>query len=183
MNEIELSVILERDINDSLDAELREALMECYPKDVQYFRKRSWWHSRPFWRVIAQEENGKIVAHTAIVLRSVQAGDDSTAVSVAGIQSVLVREPYRGTGLSDRIMERAAKEMDHQNLDAGMLFCMPKLEGLYGRMGWQKINAAVSFIGDSGEKESLLEDTTVMVYPVKLKAFPRGCIDLNGRDW
>ena len=183
MSEIELSVILERDINDSLDAELRAALMECYPKDVQYFRKRSWWQSKPSWRVIAQEENGKIVAHTAIVLRSVQVGDNSMPVWVAGIQGVFVRQPYRGKGLSDRIMERAVKEMDHHNLEAGMLFCIPKLEGLYGRMGWQKINAAVSFIGDLGEDESLLEDTTVMVYPVKLKAFPQGYIDLNGRDW
>jgi len=183
MNELDLSVVLEHDVNGFLEAQLIEALMECYSEEAWYFRKQSWWHSKPSWRVIAQEEDGRIVGHFAVVLRDVQVGDKMMPVSVAGIQGVFVRQAYRGIGLSDRIMEKTMENVGRQNLDAGMLFCIPKLEALYSRMGWGKINAAISFIGESGEKENMEEKNIAMVYPVKLKEFPPGDIDLNGCDW
>jgi GNAT superfamily N-acetyltransferase len=183
MKEVELSLVLEPDIDAVLEAELREALMECYPDAADYFSKRSWWYSRPAWRVIAREDGGLIVGHMAVVLRRVLVAENALPVSVAGIQGVLVRHGHRGTGLSDKIMVRVIGEAARGTTDAGMLFCIPKLESLYGRMGWRKIDAAVSLIGDSGERENLAEKDIAMVYPLKLKHFPAGDIDLNGMVW
>ena len=183
MKKIGLSVILERDVSAALDTELIESLVECYPDAAWYFCKRSWWYSRPAWRVIAREKDGSVVGHFSVVLRDVLVGDKKTPVSVAGVQGVLVRQVHRGTGLSDRLMAKIMEEAGHQNLDAGLLFCVPKLEALYGRMGWHKIDAKVSLIGESGEREPLADKDVAMVYPLKLKKFPPGNIDLNGMVW
>ena len=183
MKEVELSLILERDVSAALDAELIEALVECYPNEAWYFCKRSWWYSRPAWRIIAREKDGPVVGHFAAVLRDVLVGDKKTPVSVAGVQGVFVRQAHRGTELSDRLMARTLEEAGQQNLDAGLLFCIPKLEALYGRMGWHKIDAEASLIGESGERELLSDKDISMVYPLRLKEFPSGDIDLNGNVW
>ena len=96
-------VIDENDISDALDAAIRDGLIECFPPDVEYFTKQSWWHCKPQWRTLAQNDKGQIIGHIAVVIRDVLVGDESLPVKVAGIQSVFVCPKMQGTGLTDKI--------------------------------------------------------------------------------
>lgn len=180
---INVLVIDEKDISDDLDIAIRHGLVECFPPDVEYFSKQSWWYSRPEWRVLATNNKGEIIGHIAVVIRDVLVGRDSEPVKVAGIQSVFVRPKLQGTGLSDKIMKKTMQVAYEQDIDAGFLFCVPKLEKIYCRMGWQKIDADVLMQDEQGNTVPIPGKNIVMIYPLKRKNFPPGDVDLAGLDW
>ena len=180
---IKTFVVDEKDISDDLDIALRDGLVECFSLDVEYFSKQSWWHSRPQWRTLVQNDKGQVVGHIAIVVRDVAVGEDAESVKVAGIQSVFVRPQLQGTGLSDRIMKMSMLRADQQGLDAGFLFCIPELEKVYARMGWQKIDAEVLMQDEQDNTVPIPGKNIAMVYPLKRKDFPAGDVDLAGEDW
>ena len=124
-----------------------------------------------------------IVTHVAVVERTVIVGPSLSKVNVAGIQSVSVLPNYRGKGFSDKAMATAMDEAKKRGFDAGLLFCMPQLEKVYGRMGWAKIEALVYKIDDEKGKMPKSGEDIVMFYPLKMKEFPAGDIDMAGTDW
>ena len=71
IDNINVFVIKEKDISEKLDAAIRDGLIECFPPDEEYFSKQSFWHSRPAWRILAQDSTGKVVGHVAIVIRDI----------------------------------------------------------------------------------------------------------------
>ena len=67
--------------------------------------------------------------------------------------------------------------------DAGLLFCIDKLQSVYGRMGWQKLDSNV-YLSDEKEGKKLIPAKNItMFYPIGTKHFPPGDIDLAGTDW
>ena len=180
---IRIFVVDEKDISDDLDIAIRDSLVQCFPPDVEYFSKQSWWHSRPEWRTLAQDDKGQVVGHIAIVIRNVLVGKESEPVKVSGIQSVFVRPNLQGTGLSDKIMKQTMQVAYEQDIDAGFLFCVPKFEKTYSRMGWHKINADVLMHDEQGNVTPIPGKNIAMIYPLKRKDFPCGDVDLAGRDW
>ncbi len=181
--DIELRVINESDISQELDGAIRDGLIESFEPDRDYFSRYSWWHSRPDWRVLGWREDGVVVGHIAIVEREILVGTDCKAVKAAGIQSVFVREDWRGKSFSDLMMAQTMKESQSRGLDAGLLFCMPKLEKVYGRMGWVGIDAKVFMRNEQGESESIPGRSITMVYCFGDFVMPGGDIDLAGEDW
>ena len=180
---IDILVIDEKDISDDLDIAIRDGLVECFPLDVEYFSKQSWWHTRPQWRTLAQDDKGQVVGHIAIVIRDVLVGDNAEPVKVAGIQSVFVRPRMQGTVVADKIMEMSMLRAGQQGLDAGFLFCIPELEKVYCRMEWQKIDADVIMQYNKGNTVPIPGKNITMIYPLKRKDFPAGDVNLTGRDW
>jgi GNAT superfamily N-acetyltransferase len=180
---VSLTVIDEKDISKELDIAIREGLVECFPPDTEYFSNQSWWHSRPAWRVIAVGDDGKVIGHIAVVVRTVSVGPGRVPVKSAGIQSVFVRLEHRGKGLSDKIMAQAMAEAERRQLDAGVLFCAPKYEHVYKRMGWIRINADVLMRKEQGRAVPIPGKNITMVFPLNEKEFPIGQIDLEGPDW
>lgn len=176
-------VIDEKDISDALDTAIRDGLVECFPPDVEYFSKQSWWHSRPQWRTLAQNDKGQIIGHIAVVIREVMVGDESLPVKVAGIQSVFVCPKKQGTGLSDKIMQKTMRTAFEQDIAMGFLHCAPKFEKTYRRMGWQKIDANVLMQDERGNTVPLPGKSIAMIYPLKRKKILSGDVDLAGRDW
>jgi predicted N-acetyltransferase YhbS len=178
-----LTVIDEKDISEELDIAIRDGLVECFPPDAEYFSRQSWWHSGPAWRVLAVDDDDRVIGHVAVVVRTVSAGPNRVSVRSAGIQSVFVRPEYRGKGLSDKIMAQAMAEAKRRQLDAGLLFCVPKYEPVYERMGWTRINANVLMRNEEGKAVPIPGENIAMVYPLNEKEFPIGEIDLGGPDW
>lgn len=178
-----LKVIYEKDISEELHIAIREGLVDCFPADTGYFSRQSWWHTRPAWRVLAVRDDGKVIGHVAVVVRTVSVGPGRVPVRSAGIQSVFVRPEYRGKGLSDQIMAQAMDEAKQRQLDAGLLFCVPKYESAYARMGWTRIYTDVLMRNEEGKPVPIPGKNIVMVFPLNEKEFPTGEIDLMGPDW
>lgn len=182
-NDISLFVIKEQDITHKLDRSIREVLVVCFPADREYFQKQSFWHSPAVYRVIGKNDKGSIVAHTAIVERTLIVGPNFEKVRVAGIQGFCVLKEYRSMGLSNKMMSVAMDEGGRRSLDAGLLFCRKQLEKVYGGMGWRKLDAAV-YMTDNKKGKTLIPSRNIaMFYPLNIKQMPAGDIDLAGADW
>lgn len=176
-------LVNEEDISQALDELIRDGLVECFPPDAQYFSRQSWWHTRPLWRVLAQDRSGAIIGHIAVVVRTVLVGAKAEPVEVAGIQSVFVRPDRRSEGISDRMIEQVISEANRRQLDAGLLFCVPEYESVYGRMGWTKIQAEVFMRNSEGKSEPIPGKNITMIHRLNGRAFPDGDIDLASPDW
>jgi predicted GNAT family N-acyltransferase len=182
-NDISLFVIKEQDITPQLDMAIREMLVVCFPADREYYRRQSWWHCVPAYRVLGKNDKGSIVAHTAVVERVVIVGPSLSKVRVAGIQSFCLLQDYRGTNLSNKMMSVAMKEAGSRGFDAGLLFCRERLETVYGGMGFRKLDAAVYMADDTKGKTLIPAGNITMFYPLRAKQLPAGDIDLAGTDW
>ncbi len=182
-DDILFSIIDEEDILPELDRAIRETLVMCFPADREYYQQRSWWHCTPLYRALGRNKKGEIVAHTAMVERSVVTGPKLLKVRVAGVQSFCVLPAYRGRGLSDKMMSIAMQEAQKRGFDAGLLFCQRHLETVYGRMGWSRLKAAVYMLDSEKNKTLIPAKNISMFYPLIMKQFLPGDIDLAGTDW
>ena len=182
-NDILFSIINEEDISSELDEYIRKTLVVCFPADREYYQIQSWWHCTPLYRVLGRDKRGLIVAHAAMVERSVVVGPDLLKVRVAGVQSFCVLPAYRGRGLSDMMMSIAIEEAQRRNFDAGLLFCQRQLETVYRRMGWGQLNTAIYMLDSEKNKMLIPAKNISMFYPLRMKQLPLGDIDLAGSDW
>jgi hypothetical protein len=182
-DEISFFVLNEDDISPNQDRAIREVLVACFPADREYYCRQSWWHCVPGYRIIGKNDKDTIVAHTAVVERTIMIGSDLSKVRVAGIQSFCVLRDYRSSGLSNKIMSVAMKEGSRRNFDAGLLFCRKSLEKLYSSMGWSSINTAVYMTDDEKGKTLIPARNITMFYPLNVMQLPTGDIDLAGTDW
>lgn len=85
---------------------------------------------------------GRLVAHAGWVRVPLSAGSERW--HAAGLGGVAVAPDLRGQGLA-RLVVTAAMEhaRDVGDLAHGLLFCLPRLTTLYGRMGWQVLDDGV----------------------------------------
>jgi len=176
-------VINEENISPALDKAIRETLVVCFPSDREHFQRCSWWHCVPAYRVLGKDDRDSIVAHVAVVERSVTVGRNLSKVRVAGVQSFCVLPNYRGTGLSDRMMSITMEQANRRGFDTGLLFCLNRMETVYARMGWQKLDSDVYMSDDKEGKTLIPAKNITMFYPLGRRQFPAGDIDLAGTDW
>jgi len=182
-NNIQFSIISENDISPNLDHSIREILVACFPADREYFQARSWWHCIPIYRVLGRNDGDSIIAHVAIVERTVVVGQSSSKVRVAGVQGFCLLPDYRGTGLSDKMIAIAMDEANKRGFDTGLLFCQKRVQAVYDRMGWHKLDSNVYMSDDKEGKKLIPAKNITMFYPLVTKQFPPGDINLTGTDW
>jgi len=177
-----LKIINEAEVTSELDLEIKEALCRCFPGDAEIFsRSRAWHGSAPAWSVI-MVDNNRIAVHAGIVDRTVKVGE--TFVRVAGIQNVFVLPEYRGMGLCEKVMAAAMQEAEKRNFDAGLLYCVPKLEKVYAKCGWRLLpERKIIRIDENSKHIPLPAKNITMVFPLKVREFPDGIINLQGNDW
>jgi predicted N-acetyltransferase YhbS len=108
LKDISFLVINEDAVSPSLERQIRDCLVVCFPHEP-LFSQKIWWHSRPAYRVVAFTRQNDIVAHAALVMKNITVGSTNVPVNIAGIQSFSVIPGWRGDGVSDHIMERALK--------------------------------------------------------------------------
>lgn len=183
-NKLTIIIIHEKDISGDLDKAIREALVECYPADREFFSRQRAWHSAPEWIVCASSHDNIVAGHIAVIDRTIKIGKDDIPLRIAGLQSVMVRPKWRKSGLSGDLMKTTMDEAKNLGYDFGLLFCLPVLvDKVYANMGWRQINVRVFMKDSSDTTVPLPEKNVAMIYPLNQHVFPEGDIDLQGRDW
>ncbi len=178
---IPLEVIDEDHITPEMDAALRQLLCECFPTDRAAFSARRAWNDVwPAFTVLARQ-GGKVVGQVGIVQRQITC--DGGAVRVAGIQSLAVASACRRSGLSQELMTVGMDEARRRGIRHGLLFCVPKLEGFYGRLGWRRTDRVVTMRDAAGQSAPLTAKNICMELALDGDPLPPGEIDLQGRDW
>jgi predicted N-acetyltransferase YhbS len=104
-------------------------------------------------------------------------------IMVAGIQSLAVAPQLRGTGLSSRLMAEAMEEAQRRGIEYGLLFCLPGLERFYASLGWIRTDEPVTMADETGQPVPLTQKNITMSIELSERPFPKGPIDLQGRDW
>jgi len=180
-NAFPLEVIAESEMSGEMDLAIRGLLVQCFPADAEAFsRSRAWHESVPAFSVVYREGTA-ILGHVGVVVRTVHCGD--TPVAVAGVQSLCVVTPRRGTGLAPRLMLRAMDEAIGRQIRFGLLFCVPELEPFYRWLGWSTSHQPVTMLDECGRSTPIPEKNIAMFIELSHEPFPGGPIDLNGRDW
>lgn len=175
-----LEVVEEHAMPASLDHAIREMLCECFPDNTAAFaRTRAWHGSAPAYSVVSRSHDG-VFGHVGVVVREVNAG--GRAIVVAGIQNMAVVPSHRGTGLSHRLMAEAMAEARRRGIPFGLLFCIPKLERVYGAMGWETLPVRARMVFEGKETE-IPPKNIAMALPLAGKGFPGGELHLGGADW
>ena len=179
---MDLKIIEESTIPQNIDQMIKDGLCICFEPDVEVFSKTRAWHgSAPAWSIVIVDDD-RVAAHVGIVDRVISAGGEQ--IRVAGIQNVFVLKNYRGQKLCDKIMDAAMKEAGRRDFDAGLLYCIPELEKVYARCGWQLLpKEDVIRVDENGDELALPDKNIAMFYPLKVKGFPVGTVHIQGNDW
>ena len=177
-----LRILSETDIDEPLGAEIRRGLCLCFPGAVETFSHTRAWHgSGPVYTVVLEDVE-TVAAHVGVLDRTIRVGAEQ--VRVAGIQNVYVLPELRGRWLADQVMAAAMEEAARRDFEAGMLFCVPRLERLYGRMGWRPTgDAVIRRVDENGADVPLPDENVGMYYPLGRETLGPGLIHLQGNDW
>src|SRR4051812_36040152 len=123
--------------------------------------------------------DGKPVTHVGLLQHVITVNRQQ--VSVAGVGGVVSIPEVQRLGLAQRLMRHATDFFSREWIvSAGLLFCLPKLEHYYARLGWQTIAGPVTFAQPSGQTISPM---LVMVLPLQGFKWPEGAVDLQSLPW
>jgi predicted GNAT family N-acyltransferase len=86
--------------------------------------------------------DGRLVASAGLLLADLQVGDEP-GMPVVGIGGVIVSAPYRGQGLSTRLIAEALRCAARMGPSVAILFCHRDRAGLYQQHGFQEIDPPV----------------------------------------
>jgi GNAT superfamily N-acetyltransferase len=121
------------------------------------------------------------VSHAGILERTVDVG--GKAVRVGGLCGVWTVPEHQGRGIGSAGVEAAAAFIrDELKAEFGMLFCRPRREQFYGRLGWQKVAEPLTLTFDGPVGKMFLPMTT-MVLSCTGQKWPEGTIDFRGLPW
>jgi aminoglycoside 2'-N-acetyltransferase I len=158
---------------------LAEALdAVCYPPETMatvIWRDVTWAHADK--RVFARLD-GEAVCHAGVYLRP--AKDGPRDVFIGGIGGVMTVPDARGKGCAGAAMKTAAKVMEDEGCDFGLLFCEPHNVGFYEPLGWRIFDGDVFCEQPAGRIRFDMMHT--MILPV-LSAPASRMIDLCGLPW
>jgi GNAT superfamily N-acetyltransferase len=119
------------------------------------------------------------VSHVGLLQHLIRVGEQP--LKVAGVGGVVTVPEAQKRGLAQRLMKHATVFMENEwMVDAGLLFCLPKMEAYYARLGWRKIDSPIVFDQPGGKTASPLP---VMVLPFGGRPWPKGEVDLESLPW
>lgn len=151
-----------------------------YPPDVlvQLGVESIEW-AKPQWRVIVWDETGEARAHIGIILRDGKVNDQATRIG--GIGSVMTHPDTRGQGLCAKGLARAREFFAQNEVDVGLLVCLPELVPLYRKLGW-RLHAGSLMVTQQGERVPFSFNLP-MVHSIKKDVTSAAEIDLCGPPW
>ena len=121
--------------------------------------------------------NGDPVSHVGVLKHEVSVAGQP--LLVGGLGAVVTRPPWQKRGLARELMQHAARFLENWEVEAGLLFCLPRRVPYYESQRWQVVHQPVLIQQASGEITSPLE---VMVLPLA-GPWPAGKIELNSFPW
>ena len=98
-----------------------------------------------------------------------------------GVGGVVTVPEAQKKGFARQLMRHAANFLEQEwEVDAGLLFCLPKLLAYYEALGWQEVESSVLIEQPSGKIVSPLR---VMVLPLVGEGWSSGSIELGSLPW
>jgi GNAT superfamily N-acetyltransferase len=124
-------------------------------------------------------EDEILVSHVGVLPHTVYVGN--SPVKVGGVGGVVTLPAAQKKGYAGILMRRAAElfERDWQ-VEAGLLFCLPKMVRYYENLGWRKIDEPVFIEQTDGVVESPIG---IMVLPLNGHEWRKGKIELKSFPW
>jgi predicted acetyltransferase len=135
------------------------------------------------------EDGNDVVAYVGVIDRTIKVGGKKCRV--AGVQNIGVLPKYRGRQLSNAVLKAAMKEAQIQRFDFGLLFTQEKIKKVYARNGWLQIKNRKFIRTEACPERSRRSSINIemptesikMYYPLAVKDFPPGDVDLLGNKW
>jgi len=123
--------------------------------------------------------DGEPVSHVGILKHAVTV--DREPVLVGGVGGVVTVPEAQRKGFAYRLMRHTARFLENEwKVDAGLLFCRPKLLPYYGTLGWLAIESPVFIEQPSGKITSPMR---VMIMSFRARGWPSGSIKLDSLPW
>ena len=100
--------------------------------------------------VMVRDDAGRLLASTGLLVVQVSAGDVAP-FEVVGVGGVIVAPGQRGQGLSRVVVEAALGLAASMGPAFAILFCREAVAGLYGKLGFERVEPPVHVLQPSGE--------------------------------
>ena len=176
-------VVDEADVDPVLDERIKHNLATCFShrKETLLVSRHHNGNVPDFTAVV--EIDDKAAAHVAIISRTITVGETQLHVAALGLVAVLPE--FRGNDLSFIAIKAAMEEMTRRDYDLGLLFCVEGLVPFYQRSGWTQISGREFKFFDLEQNKVAVfpAERKRMFFPIKLKEFPEGNVNLNGVKW
>ena len=162
---------------EALTDEERQALF-CWGKDIFGVEDANYrWRPKEFHFIT--EEDGHPVSHVGVLKTAVRVG--GREVTVGGIGAVVTVPEAQGRRYVHAAMRQAADFMCSElGVEAGMLFCLPRLAPFYARQGWRMVEGEIEIDQPAGK---MVWPYHVMVLPCGRRAWPAGRVEVGGLPW
>jgi GNAT superfamily N-acetyltransferase len=174
-------IIKETEITEKLIAAIKKTLVICFPHHKDEFSKTHYLSDlKPLFSVII-EYGSDCCAYVGVLDRTIKIS--SRNYRVAGVQNICVLPNYRGQQLSDAVLKAAMQEALAQRFDFGLLFTQEKIKKIYTRSGWLEIKNRKFIRTQNNLHIEMPPESIKMYYPLAVKDFPTGDVDLLGNKW
>lgn len=179
--ELPVEIVEEGDLQPEEDRQIRELLCNCFPDWERIFQQSRCWHSTPpiFSALVRQE--GEIVGHLAVVVRTITT-TWNFRYNVASIQGVCVAPKKRRTGLSRRMLREALKEAARRGFLFAILYCKEFLVPFYSSQGWKLADDSV-IMWNSQDLPISMRSNCPMYCELGDVSFPEGPLDVHSPSW
>ncbi len=122
---------------------------------------------------------GELVSHVGVLGHVVSVNGD--LFMVGGVGGVVTTQEAQRKGFARRLMAHAAEFLEREwSVDAGLLFCLPRMMPYYGGLGWREVESPVLIEQPDGRMTSPLR---VMILPLGREGWPAGTIELRSLPW
>ena len=137
--------------------------LQFRPKDVHFF----------------MDVDGIALSHTSLLRHEVSV--NGQPLLVAGLGGVVTRPEAQGKGYAARLIRHAVEFFKREwDVEAGLLFCLPRLVSYYESLGWQTIVGPVLIEQPSGRMKS---PVATLILPCRGRAWPNGEVELRSLPW
>lgn len=124
-------------------------------------------------------DDGRLASHVGVLKHTVSA--DGRDLQVGGVGGVVTVPASQRRGFARTLMVRAAEWFAGQgDVEAGLLFCLPRMVDYYARLGWRLVEGPVGIDQPGGRIVSPLH---VMVLPCGHVLGEVRAVELRSLPW
>ena len=176
-----IEIVEEDGLQAGDDRQIRELLRLCFPdwSDI-FLQHRTWHNTPPIFSVIVREQ-GQIVGHIAVVVRTITT-TWNFRYNVASIQGVCVATDRRHTGLAKGLLRVALQESTNRGFLFAILYCKELLVPYYLSQGWKLADDSI-IMWNSRDLPICMRSNCPMYYELSTVPFPEGPLDVHSPSW
>ena len=172
-----IEIVDENDLQPDDDRQIRELLRRCFPEWSDIFRQHRTWHNTPPIYSVIVREQGQIVGHIAVVVRTITT-TWNFRYNVASIQGVCIDPDKRRTGLASRLLHEALKEATRREFLFAILYCKEFLVSYYLSQGWKLADDSI-VMWNNRDLPISMRSNCPMYYELSSAQFPEGPLDVH----